>query len=145
MEDKKKCFHDSEVDYNNLDKAMLDSIEKEAELLKQKAVLNGQIEQLRNKMLSELIELDTKKELYELDKLESLRSKKNKSLSLGKSKDKITVAIVVIIMLVLAIGVTPSGAWFTAIQTSYVELLVDFFRVSLLGFGGFLVYKLFKK
>ena len=144
MEDKKKCFHDSEVDYDNLDKAMLESIEREAELLKQKAVLNGQIEQLRNKMLSELIELDTKKELYNLDSLPT-QNHKRKSLSLGKGKDKIMVAIIVVIMLVLAIGITPSGAWFTAIQTSYVELLVDFFRVSLLGFGGFLVYKLFKK
>ena len=48
-------------------------------------------------------------------------------------------------MLILAIGITPTGAWFETIQNSYVDLLVDFFRMGLLGLGGFLVYKLFKK
>lgn len=61
-----------------------------------------------------------------------------------KGKEKLMVALVVVIMLILAIGITPGGAWFEAIQTSYVELLVDFFRVGLLGTGGFLIYKLLK-
>ena len=69
----------------------------------------------------------------------------NAKKSFAKGKEKFMIAIVVIIMLVLAIGVTPSGAWFEAIQTSYVELIVDFFRVGLLGVGGYLVYKLVKK
>ena len=48
------------------------------------------------------------------------------------------------IMLVLAIGWSPSGATFEAIQENYVNLLVDFFKMALLGGAGFIMYNIFK-
>ena len=49
------------------------------------------------------------------------------------------------ILITLAIGISPSGEWWETLQTSYVELLVDLFRMGLLIVGGIFVYKLFKK
>ena len=53
-------------------------------------------------------------------------------------------AALCMIMLVLAIGWSPSGATFEAIQENYVNLLVDFFKMALLGGAGFIMYNIFK-
>ena len=50
-----------------------------------------------------------------------------------------------IIMVVLAIGISPQGAWFTTIQESYVNLLVDFFKMGLFAIAGFLTYRIIKE
>lgn len=50
-----------------------------------------------------------------------------------------------LIMIVLAIGISPQGAWFTTIQESYVNLLVDFFKMGLFAIAGFLTYKIVKE
>ena len=49
-----------------------------------------------------------------------------------------------IIMIVLAIGISPQGAWFTALQESWVNLFVDFFKVGLFAMAGFFTYKIIK-
>ena len=49
-----------------------------------------------------------------------------------------------IIMIVLAIGISPQGAWFTALQESWVNLFVDFFKVGLFAIAGFFTYKIIK-
>ena len=49
-----------------------------------------------------------------------------------------------IIMIVLAIGISPQGAWFTALQESWVNLFVDFFKVGLFAMAGFFTYKIVK-
>ena len=48
-------------------------------------------------------------------------------------------------IIILAVGWTPGGAVFTAIQTSYVDLIVNFFKVAVLGAAGFATYKLIAK
>ena len=53
-------------------------------------------------------------------------------------------AALCMIMLVLAIGWSPSGATFEAIQENYVNLLVDFFKMALLCGAGFIMYNIFK-
>ena len=49
-----------------------------------------------------------------------------------------------IIMIVLAIGISPQGAWFTALQESWVNLFVDFFKVGLFVIAGLLTFKIVK-
>lgn len=53
-------------------------------------------------------------------------------------------AALCMIMLVLAIGWSPSGATFQAIQENYVNLLVDFFKMALLGGAGFIIFNIFR-
>ena len=152
---------DKRVDFETLEKKMMEEIEAKAEVQRQKLIIKGKLDQENTRMMSEMMTNLNKSQLYglnEQEKIELIQQQckqsdeekngcvlRNVKSSFIKGKEKIIVALILIIMLVLAIGITPSGAWVEAIQTSYVELLVDFFRVSLLGLGGYLTYKLFKK
>lgn len=62
-----------------------------------------------------------------------------------KNKLKIFMVILWVAIIILAVGWTPGGAVFTAIQTSYVDLIVNFFKVAVLGAAGFATYKLIAK
>ena len=153
--------NEKEVNIESLEKKKMEEIEAKAEVQRQKLINKGKLDQENTRMMSEMMHNMNKSQLYglnEQEKIELIQQQckqveenqeqcplKNVKESFVKGKEKIMVALVVIIMLILAIGVTPSGAWFEAIQTSYVELLVDFFRVGLLGVGGYLIYKLIKK
>lgn len=161
------CSNNSKIDYSELDKKILENIEAEAEKKKQEQILNGRIEQMKNKKLAELVELETQRDLYGLNDKQEIKvvvdkneckqcetqceiervykeEKKNFKNGFAKGKEKIMMVIALIIMLVLAVGITPSGAWFDLIQESWVELIVDFFRMGMLGLGGYFIYKLFK-
>ena len=48
-------------------------------------------------------------------------------------------------MIVLAVGWSPSGEAFQAIQESYVDLLVNFFKMGIFAVAGIVTYNLFKK
>lgn len=152
---------DKRVDFETLEKKMMEEIEAKAEVQRQKLIIKGKLDQENTRMMSEMMTNLNKSQLYGLNEQEKIElmqqqckqsdEEKNSCVlrnvkdSFIKGKEKIIVALILIIMLVLAIGITPSGAWAEAIQTSYVELIVDFFRVGLLGLGGCLTYKLFKK
>jgi hypothetical protein len=146
------------IDFDSLEKKIMEEVKASAEVQRQKMIIKGQLDQENTKMMSQMMHNMNKSQLYGLNEQERIELMQqtqqvehnncplnNAKKSFAKGKEKLTIALVVIIMLVLAIGVTPSGAWFEAIQTSYVELIVDFFRVGLLGVGGYLVYKLVKK
>lgn len=62
-----------------------------------------------------------------------------------KNKFAILVSILWMALIVLAIGWSPSGATFEAIQTSYVDLLVNFFKMSIFAVAGFVTYQLMKR
>ena len=62
-----------------------------------------------------------------------------------KHKAGLLAAIIFACVLILAVGWTPAGAVFTAIQTSYVDLIVNFFKVAVLAIAGFGIYKLIAK
>lgn len=62
-----------------------------------------------------------------------------------KNKLKIFMVILWAAIIILAVGWTPGGAVFAAIQTSYVDLIVNFFKVAVLGAAGFATYKLIAK
>lgn len=64
---------------------------------------------------------------------------------LQKNKNSILIAVLVVAMLVLAIGWSPAGATFDAIQTSYVDLIVNFFKMAILAVAGISIYKLTQK
>lgn len=146
------------VDFDSLERKIMEEVKASAEVQRQKMIIKGQLDQENTKMMSQMMHNMNKSQLYGLNEQEKIELMQqyqqaeqhnncplnNAKKSLAKGKEKLTIALVVIIMLILAIGVTPSGAWFEAIQTSYVELIVDFFRVGLLGIGGYLVYKLVK-
>ena len=62
-----------------------------------------------------------------------------------KNKQTILVSLLWIAMIVLAVGWTPSGEMFEAIQESYVDLLVNFFKMGIFAVAGIITYNLFKK
>lgn len=61
-----------------------------------------------------------------------------------KHKQSILVGILWIAMIVLAVGWSPAGETFEAIQTSYVDLLVNFFKMGIFAIAGIVTYTLFK-
>lgn len=64
---------------------------------------------------------------------------------LQKNKNSILISVLVMAMLILAIGWSPAGATFDAIQTSYVDLIVNFFKMAILAVAGISIYKLTQK
>ena len=62
-----------------------------------------------------------------------------------KHKAGLLAAIIFACVLILAVGWTPAGAVFTAMQNSYVDLIVNFFKVAVLAVAGFGIYKLIAK
>ena len=62
-----------------------------------------------------------------------------------KNKLKVFMVILWAAIIILAVGWTPGGAVFAAIQTSYVDLIVNFFKVAILAVAGFGIYKLIAK
>lgn len=59
-----------------------------------------------------------------------------------RNKMKIFMGVLWAALIVLAVGWSPSGATFDAIQTSYVELIVNFFKMAVFAVAGFATYKL---
>lgn len=62
-----------------------------------------------------------------------------------KHKYSILIGILWVILVVLAIGWAPSGSVADAVNTSWVELIVNFFKMSLFAIAGIATYKLVKK
>lgn len=62
-----------------------------------------------------------------------------------KHKFSILLGILWCAIIVLAIGWSPSGATFDAIQESWVELIVNFFKMGLFAIAGIATYNLVKK
>lgn len=146
------------VTFSSLEKKIMEEVKASAEVQRQKMIIKGQLDQENTKMMSQMMHNINKSQLYGLNEQEKIELMQqyqqaeqhnncplnNAKKSFAKGKQKFTVALLVVVMLVLAIGVTPSGAWAEAVQSSFVELLVDVFRMGLLGIGGYLVYKLAK-
>ena len=62
-----------------------------------------------------------------------------------KNKLALLLGVLVCCMLVLAIGWSPSGKTFEAIQESYVELIVDFFKMAIIGVASVVIFNIAKK
>lgn len=62
-----------------------------------------------------------------------------------RNKIKIFMGVLWAALIVLAVGWSPSGATFDAIQTSYVDLIVNFFKMGIFAVAGFATYKLMNK
>ena len=62
-----------------------------------------------------------------------------------RNKYNIGLTILWVSLIILAIGWSPSGATFEAIQKSYVELIVNFFKMSIFAIAGVATYKLVKR
>ena len=61
-----------------------------------------------------------------------------------RHKVGILVSILWAALIILGIGWTPSGGVFDAIQNSWVELFVNFFKVGIFAIAGIVSYQLFK-
>lgn len=77
-------------------------------------------------------------------KVEQICCPRMKMPKVFKNHKKLFLTGMWIIMIVLAIGISPQGAWFTALQESWVNLFVDFFKVGLFAMAGFFTYKIIK-
>ena len=62
-----------------------------------------------------------------------------------KHKSPILIGILWVILVVLAIGLAPTGSIADAINTSWVELIVNFFKMALFAIAGIATYNLVKK
>ena len=62
-----------------------------------------------------------------------------------KHKNSILIGILWTILVVLAIGLAPTGPVADAINTSWVELIVNFFKMALVASAGIATYDLVKK
>lgn len=58
-----------------------------------------------------------------------------------RNKQKLAVGIMWIIMFILALGISPQGAWFTTLQESFVNILVDLFKMGLFVVAGVLTFR----
>ena len=147
-----------QVNFDSLEKKIMEEVKASAEVQRQKMIIKGQLDQENTKMMSQMMHNMNKSQLYGLNEQEKIELMQqyqqveqhnncplnNAKKSFAKGKEKLMAGLLIIIVILLAIGVTPSGAWYEAIQTNYVETLVDIFKVSMIGIGGYLVYKLVK-
>lgn len=62
-----------------------------------------------------------------------------------KNKRGLSIGAIWVIMIVLALGLSPQGEWFTALQESYVNILVDLFKMGLFAVAGVITFKLTKQ
>lgn len=62
-----------------------------------------------------------------------------------KNKKGLSIGAIWVIMIVLALGLSPQGEWFTALQESYVNILVDLFKMGLFAVAGVITFKLTKQ
>ena len=62
-----------------------------------------------------------------------------------RHKSSILIGILWTILVVLAIGLAPTGPVADAINTSWVELIVNFFKMALFAIAGIATYNLVKK
>lgn len=144
---------DNKISFDALEDAQKIDIEVQAELLKQKEILKHELELDNKKHMDAIMQNMSKSQMYNLEHPQhtvmanepKFVEKEGFRQAITKTKEKITMALLIVIIILLAIGVTPSGAWYEALQTSYVETLVDIFKVGMIGFGSWLTYKLFKK
>lgn len=154
-----------QISFDGLESAKRVEIETQAELIKQKEILKHQLEMDSQKHMDAIMSNMSKSKMYGLNDNDHkdcqyrsheqqnccpvndiYRSEKdNFKHSLEKGKIKIMAILLMVIIVILAVGISPSGAWYEALQTSYVETLVDIFKVCMIIFGGYLTYKLFKK
>lgn len=158
------------ISFDALEDAQKIDIEVQAELLKQKEILKHELELDNKKHMDAIMQNMSKSQMYNLngsqyqymptDNLEPRKQESNNGCGMyaayqsekegfkqavTKTKERIMMCLLMVIIILLAVGITPSGAWYEALQTSYVETLVDIFKVGMIGFGVWLTYKLFKK
>lgn len=144
---------DNKISFDTLEDAQKVDIEVQAELLKQKEIIKHELELDNKKHMDAIMQNMSKSQMYNLEHHQptvinnepKFVEKEGFRQTITKTKERITMSLLIIIIVLLAIGVTPSGAWYEALQTSYVETLVDIFKVGMIGFGSWLTYKLFKK
>ena len=145
-----KCERYKEINFETLDLKSMDYIKAQAELEKEQKITQEKINSFNRQLYDEFTSLNKMAQMYGLNKTNELAEKSEKC-PLSKenyfenNKNKILAILLTAILVTLAIGISPSGKWWETLQTSYVELLVDLFRMGLLITGGIFVYKLFKK
>ena len=72
-------------------------------------------------------------------------NKYNKVGFLKKNKKAIILAVLWVIIVILAVGWSPTGSTAEAINNSWVELIVNFFKMVLFAIAGIATYILIKK
>lgn len=73
------------------------------------------------------------------------RNKYSKVGILKKNKKAIILVILWVIIVILAVGWSPAGSTAEAINNSWVELIVNFFKMVLFAIAGIATYILIKK
>lgn len=148
-----KCENFKAIDFNKLETKNMEYVEAKADLEKEQKLTQERINGLNRQMYEEFMSVNKMAEMYGLNQ-HMIQSEKEepkycpmsqKESFFTKNKNSILISMLVGLVLILALGITPSGQWWETLQTSYVELLVDMFRMGAIGGIFVLVYKLCKK
>ena len=148
-----KCEKFKAIDFNKLETKKMEYVEAKADLEKEQKLTQERIDGLNRKMYDEFMSVNKMAEMYGLNQY--MMKSENEEVEccpmssresfFTRNKNSILVSLIVGLVLILALGISPSGEWFDVLQTSYVELLVDMFRMGAIGGIFVLIYNLCKK
>lgn len=148
-----KCENFKAIDFNKLETKKMEYVEAKADLEKEQKLTQERIDGLNRKMYDEFMSVNKMAEMYGLNQY--IMKSENEEVKccpmspresfFTRNKNSILVSLIVGLVLILALGISPSGEWWDVLQTSYVELLVDMFRMGAIGGIFVLIYNLCKK
>ncbi len=148
-----KCEKFKAIDFNKLETKKMEYVEAKADLEKEQKLTQERIDGLNRKMYDEFMSVNKMAEMYGLNQY--MMKSENEEVEccpmssresfFTRNKNSILVSLIVGLVLILALGISPSGEWWDVLQTSYVELLVDMFRMGAIGGIFVLIYNLCKK
>ena len=148
-----KCEKFKAIDFNKLETKKMEYVEAKADLEKEQKLTQERIDGLNRKMYDEFMSVNKMAEMYGLNQY--MMKSENEEVEccpmssresfFTRNKNSILISLIVGLVLILALGISPSGEWWDVLQTSYVELLVDMFRMGAIGGIFVLIYNLCKK
>lgn len=148
-----KCQKIKDIDFDKLETKKMDYVEVKAELEKEQKLTQERVDRLNRKIYNEFMSINKMAEMYGLNQhmmdmenedVKSCPIQQNESF-FTKNKNTLLISSIVILVLILALGISPTGGWWDVLQTSYVELLVDMFKMCAIGGIFVLIYNLCKK
>ena len=85
---------------------------------------------------------DLKKDVVKKEEVKEVHPNPN---FFQKHRTTLLIGIIWIAIIILAVGWSPTGTTFEAIQNSWVDLIVNFFKIGIFAIAGIATYNLVKK
>ena len=148
-----KCEKVKDIDFDRLETKKMEYVEVKADLEKEQKLTQERIDRLNRKIYNEFMSINKMAEMYGLNQhminpehedVKCCPVQQRESF-FTRNKNAVLISSIVVLVLILALGISPTGGWWDVLQTSYVELLVDMFRMCAIGAIFVLIYNLCKK